>query len=54
MIFRLKTKWKHFQKSGSHTDHWPAGIFGDWMKILFYGKFQLTQKTIEFTDQSGN
>ncbi len=41
MIFRLKTKWKHNLKSGSHTEHYPTGIYGDWMKMLLYGKLQL-------------
>ena len=54
MIFRQKTKWKHIQKSGSHTEHWLAGIYGDWMKTRLHGKFQLTQKTTAFTDESGN
>ena len=47
-------KWKQIQKSGSHTEHCLAVIYGDWMKILLHGKLKSVQKTIVFTDQSGN
>jgi len=49
-----KTKWEHFKNSVSHTEHWPAGNYVDWTKMLLHVKLQLTQKTIVFTDQSGN